>query len=215
MFKWLSSQVFWGLLLIVGGVLFLLQNLGVFQGGELFWGLVMGILGLLFLGTYLGNREHWWALIPGVILLALALLLGLTVFAPGFDETLAGVIVLGGIGLAFLLVYLANRAQWWAIIPAGVLGTLAVVAGLENGAGRLDTGGVFFLGLGLTFALVAVLPNPVGQMRWAWIPAAILLVMGVVTLAASEKILTYIWPVAVLLAGLYLIWMALRPKRGQ
>ena len=49
MLKWLSSQVFWGIMLIVGGVLFLLQNLNVFQGGELFWGVAMGIVGVLFL----------------------------------------------------------------------------------------------------------------------------------------------------------------------
>ena len=214
MLKWLSSQVFWGLMLIVGGVLFLLQNLGVFEGSELFWGVAMGIVGLLFLGTYIGNREHWWALIPGVILLARALLLGLTTLVPGFNDTYAGVIVLGGIGLAFFLVYLANRAQWWAIIPGGVLVTLAIVSGLDSGS-RLDTGGIFFLGLGLTFVLVAILPNPVGKMRWAWIPAGVLLIIAVVTMAASEKILAYIWPAAVLLGGLYLVWMALRPKRDQ
>ncbi|HNT23967.1 MAG TPA: hypothetical protein PKM21_06370 [Anaerolineales bacterium] len=215
MLKWLSSQVFWGLMLILAGVLFLLQNLNVFQGGELFWGIAMAVVGVLFLGVFFGNRSQWWALIPGVILTALALLLVLTVLVPGFNDNLAGVIVLGGIGLAFFLVYLASRAQWWAIIPGGVLVTLAVVAGLEDKVAGLDTGGIFFIGLGLTFALVAILPNPVGKMRWAWIPAAALLLIGILTMAASEKILNYIWPVAVLLGGIYLVWMALRPKSSE
>ncbi len=215
MLKWLSSQVFWGLMLILAGVLFLLQNLNVFQGGELFWGIAMGVVGVLFLGVYFGNRSQWWALIPGMILTALALIIVLPVLVPGFNDNLIGAVFLGGIGLAFFFVYLASRAQWWAIIPGGVLVTLAVVAGLDENAGGLDTGGIFFLGLGLTFALVAILPNPVGKMRWAWIPAAALLLIAILTMAASEKILNYIWPVAVLLGGIYLVWMALRPKPSE
>src|SRR4030066_1832594 len=102
--KILSKPIFWGLVLIFGGVLFLLQNLGVFKGSDLFWGVSLGIAGLLFLGVFFGDRQQWWALIPGIVLLAVGSLILLTSFVPGFNEILGGMVILGGIGLCFLFV---------------------------------------------------------------------------------------------------------------
>lgn len=204
--KLLSSRLFWGILLVLGGVLLLLDTFGIFKGGALFWTVVSAIVGVLFLSVYITNRLHWWALIPGIIFLALSAIIGLTSFLPGFsDSNFVGPIVLGGIGLSFLAVYLANRQNWWAIIPAGVMGTLAVVAGLDRIVTSNANGGIFFLGLGLTFGLVAVLPNSVGQMRWAWIPAAILAVFGLLIVLAAGAYINYVWPAALILAGLLLV----------
>src|SRR4030065_2891946 len=102
--KILSKPIFWGLVLIFGGVLFLLQNLGVFQGSDLFWGVSLGIAGLLFLGVFFGDRQQWWALIPGMVLLAVGSLILLTSFAPGFDEAMGGLLILGGIGFGVFFV---------------------------------------------------------------------------------------------------------------
>jgi hypothetical protein len=142
--KILSSRIFWGLVLILGGVLFLLQNLEVFQGGDLFWGVSLAVAGLLFLGVFFGDRQQWWALVPGMVLLAVGSLILLTSFVPGFDEAMGGLLILGGIGLGFIFVYLANRANWWALIPGGVLITLAVVSGLDQVVADGATGGIFF-----------------------------------------------------------------------
>jgi hypothetical protein len=121
---------------------------------------------------------------------------------------MAGVIMLGAIGLAFLLVYLVNRDNWWAIIPAGVMGTLAVISGLSQVLTGFETGGIFFLGLGLTFALVAILPTPEGQMRWAFIPAGILFMIGLLLTAATSSLSGIIWPLALILFGLFFVWRA-------
>jgi hypothetical protein len=91
-------------------------------------------------------------------------------------------------------VYLAEKTNWWAIIPGGVLFTIAAVALMESSTTAIATGGIFFLGIGLTFALVAILPNTVGQMRWAWIPAGILVLMELLLLVAAENLINYIWP---------------------
>jgi hypothetical protein len=206
MTKIISSRLVWGLVLIVGGVLLLLDTLGIFKGGALFWTIVTALAGVLFLSVYVTNRVHWWALIPGIIFLALAAIIGLTSFLPGFTATnYAGTIILGGIGLSFLMVYLAERKNWWALIPFGVMATLAVVATFDQLVSGTTSGGIFFLGLGVTFALVAILPPSVGQMRWAWIPAAILGLFGIILVIASESYLNNIWPIVLVLGGFVLI----------
>ena len=211
MMKLLSSRILWGVLLIIGGVLLLLDTFGIFKGGALFWTVVSGFVGLLFLSVYVMNHKHWWALIPGIIFLSVAATIGLNSFLPGFSNTnLEGTIILGGIAISFLVVYLAERRNWWAIIPAGVMATIAIVALLDTRTSSIASGGIFFLGLGITFVLVAVLPTSVGQMRWAWIPAGILGIMGILILIAAENLINYIWPAAILLAGIWLIFRSIR-----
>jgi hypothetical protein len=204
--KWLTSTVFWGIVLIFGGILFMLQTLGLFQGGDLFWAVAFGLAGVLFLSVFAGNRLNWWALIPGFALLSIGTLIGVQIFVPSFAGSWGGAIVLGGIGLSFFAVYLANRSNWWAIIPGGVLLTLAMVTLIEDFANNgLGTGGIFFIGLGLTFALVAVLPNPQGRMNWAWIPAGALLVMGLLISIAAGNLIQYLGPAVLILIGAFII----------
>lgn len=206
MFKFLASRLFWGLVLVIGGALLLLDTFGIFKGGALFWTVVTGVAGLLFVVVYINNHDHWWALIPGIIFLAIATLIGLDAFLPGFSgSNFGGTIILGGIALSFLLVYLVDHRNWWAIIPAGVMATIAIVALTSSSTAGGVSGGIFFLGLGLTFGLVAVLPTSVGQMRWAWIPAAILGIFGLLILLAAEAYINYVWPSALILAGLLLV----------
>jgi hypothetical protein len=213
MVKYLSSRLLWGLILIIGGALLLLDTFGIFKGGALFWTAVSGIVGLLFLSIYVSNQDHWWALFPGIILLAIAATIGLNSYLPGFSNSnLSGTIVLGGIALSFLLVYLADRRNWWAIIPAGVMATIAIVAVLDTSTSAVASGGIFFLGLCITFVLVAILPTSVGQMRWAWIPAVILGLMGILILIAAENLINYIWPIVIILAGIWLIIRSIRHR---
>jgi hypothetical protein len=210
--KWLESRILWGILLILGGLLFLLQNLGILVLGNFFWVILLSLGGLFFLSFFIQSRANWWALIPAITLLSITLLVALDWFIPAFNESWGGGIILGGIGLSFFLIYLVDRANWWALIPGGVLGTLAATVALEQFFPGLETAGVFFLGLGLTFALVAALPNPQGEMRWAWIPSAILLLMGVIFMAAAGELLKYLWPLALILAGLLLLFRSFRGR---
>ncbi len=213
MHKVLSSRLFWGIILVVGGGLLLLDTFGIFKGGALFWTVASVLAGVLFLSFFVTNHEHWWAIIPGIIFLDLAAVIGLTSFLPGFSSSkLSGAIVLGGIALAFLLVYLVQNRNWWAIIPFGIMATLAIVALLDVSARGTVSGGIFFLGLGVTFALVAVLPNSFGPMRWAWIPAGLLGVFGLLILIAAQAYINYIWPAALILVGLLLVIRAIVRK---
>lgn len=220
MMKRFDPRIVWGLFLVAAGVLLTLQNFNVLPGALNFlWAVLLGGLGLVFLYVYASNRGNWWALIPGLILLDLALVVALALTRASLAEAWGGPLVLGGIGLSFWAVYLTRREQWWAIIPGGVLLTLAVVASMETVFRRVerqvDTGGIFFVGLGLTFALVGLLPTPRGRMRWAFIPAVILLVMGLFIFAAAEQLLNYLWPAALILFGLYLVFRTLRPRPSE
>jgi len=206
MFKWLESRVVWGSLLILAGVVFLLQNLFNFQLGDLFWGLLFALGGLIFISLFVNDRVHWWSLIPGFTLLGISGTILVNSYLPGLQDILGGLFVLGGIGVAFLAVYLADRRNWWAVIPAGVMLTLAVISMLDNVLGGTASGGLFFLGLALTFVIVALLPTPQGRMNWAWYPAGILAIIGFIVSVAAGNLLGYAWPVILILGGLALIY---------
>lgn len=214
MFRWLESRVLWGSFLILAGLLFLLQNVFNLPLGGLFWAALLALGGLVFISVYLNNRLHWWALIPGFTLLGVAATVFVNNFFPLLDDISGGLFVLGGIGLAFAAIYLADRRNWWAIIPAGVMFTLAAISVLDQLLVGFDSGGLLFLGLALTFVLVAILPNPQGQMTWAWYPAVVLAVIGLIIAVASQNLFRYFWPLILILGGLVLIFRTLVMRRG-
>jgi hypothetical protein len=130
------------------------------------------------------------------------------ILLPDALDEIGGAIFLGAIGLSFWAVYLTGRDRWWAIIPGGVLITLALVSALPDRlfAGA-DSGGVFFLGLAATFLLVALLAD----MRWAYWPAGALGVFGVFLFFGSQiSLLSYLGAGALILVGIYLVLRTLR-----
>jgi hypothetical protein len=196
-----------GAVLVGMGAIGLLQTLGWISTSGLLWGLFFGFLffvgGVAFLSVFIRDRLQWWALIPGVILLFLGMLIGFSELLPGIMNRLGGSFFLGGISLSFWLVYFFSRKNWWAIIPGGVLLTLALVAGIPESFG-FEGGGIFFLGLAATFALLAVVEN----MTWAWIPAGVLFVMGALISMFATRYLSVVWPAALILGGLYMLYRA-------
>jgi len=189
---------------ILLGILMLLQRFNIFSAAvNIFWGVIFLAGGIYFLYRFiLDMNGEWWALIPGFALIGV----GASAVLPG---RWSGLYSLGFLGISFLAVYLSNRQRWWAIIPAGVLITLGITAVLTDTYGARETGGFFFLGLGLTFLLVAVLAS----MQWAYIPGVILLLMGVVLgYTPVSGVLNYVWPAALILMGLLLISQFVRPK---
>jgi len=197
-----NVRVFIGGALVLLGVLMLLERLGVIRFAvAIFWGVLFFLVGAYFLYRFAvnGSRE-WWALIPGFALIGM----GASALLPG---NWSGLAFLGFLGISFLAVYLNNRGRWWAIIPAGVLITLGVTAVLTDAYNVQGTGGIFFLGLGLTFLLLAVLAS----LQWAYIPGVVLLLMGVL-LGYSQftGLINYVWPAALILVGLLLIFQFTR-----
>ena len=62
------------------------------------------------------------------------------------------------------------------------------------------------------FGLVYLLPTNQGRMKWAIYPAAALLAMAVLVMAAMGQVATLLWPTALILAGVYMVYRTLRPR---
>jgi hypothetical protein len=199
-------RIMWGMLLIVAGLLFLAQSLGLIPSawGAL-WAVVFGVAGLAFVAWLFVDRRQWWAIIPGLTLLGLAGVIVLSMLTPEENGGWAGAVFLGAIGLSFVIVYIMRRDFWWALIPAGALLTLALVALSTSFMTGLESGALLFIGLGVTFGIVALVPTPDGRMTWALIPAVILGVMGILIALALGSLLNYVWPIALIIVGVYIL----------
>jgi len=193
-----------GALLVAVGLLSFLNILTDFSFWGILWGSLFGVTGIAFLVYSRNDQKAWWAIIPGVILLGLGVLILLSVFLPGMGDSIGGFIFLGGVSLAFWLVYLRNKNFWWAIIPGGVFGSLALVT-LVDEFTRFDGGFVFLFGLAVTFALLAILPGMPGNRNWPWIPAGILAVISFFTIVSSMNQMSYVLSFLFIGLGLFLI----------
>lgn len=195
--------VFGTLLILMGGLLFL-EKIGPLHGAaDFFWGLMfLAGAGYFFYVFYRNPQTQWWSIIPGMVLLGISA----EIFLPSSLDYWGGAVFLGAISLAFWLVYITDRSRWWGIIPGGVLLTLAAITLIREDTNGFGTGGFFFLGLGLTFLLVALLPNPLGKTQWAYIPALVLLIMGALLGSASTAgFAAYVWPVVLIASGVGII----------
>lgn len=204
--KRVDWRILVGSVLILGGLTSLLGKLGVIpEGMDLFWGLIGTVAGLTFLYVFFSNlTSRWWAAIPGFILVGI----GVAALLPDKVDEWSNTIILGSLSLAFWAIYLVNRQFWWTIIPGGVLLALAATAGLSNILSGADTGSIFFLGLGLTFLLVALL----ARQSWGYIPAVVLLLLAAALGLNFGNLLAYFWIATLFLVGLALILFAIRRK---
>ncbi len=198
-----------GVMLFLALVTLLVDNVG----GEWVGTLFLFLIGLSFFIVYLNNRTRTWALLVAYILFVLSIAPAMASFG-GDVPAYFGTIFLLAVAVPFFVIYFRSGEQnWWAIIPAGVMTTLAIIAtlGIAGWIKDSQTGGIsnaiMMGGLAVTFAVV--------WMRhakpWAKIVTIILaiLAIGSVFFASYTEIF---WPVAIILAGGYLLYTALRPK---
>jgi hypothetical protein len=199
-----QSKFVWGGILILVGILFLLQEFQILGSAfEYMWVLLMAAGAAAFLWIYFTKQDQWWAIIPGLTLFGLTLVAIDELFDILPSSDISGAIFLGCIGLAFWLVYLRKQVQWWAIIPGGVLITLSLVAGLDFLSEWNDV--IFFLGLGVTFFLVALLPGAVHNTKWALIPGGIMTVLGLALFAPVLNIMNIAWPIILIGLGIFIL----------
>lgn len=167
-------------------------------------GALVFCIGVPFLLAFvIGGSSQWWGLIPGGILA----FIGLAVALSGYlVESFVAAIILWGFGLAFLLVFLAQRQNWWALIPGGTLITIGFLPPMINYWGLSSAGwvgGVFCAGLAATFGLV-FLANYRFETRWALYPFGLLLLVAACFFIFGELAARW-WPVIFILVGLYIL----------
>jgi hypothetical protein len=190
----------WGSLLILFGVMALVSNLTDLSAW--IWVIILAIAGLFVSGVYLSDRSQWTLLIPAYVLWAVAGLVALTALNVLQDEFIA-MYVLAAIALPFLGVFLRDRAQWWALIPAYVLLTVGLMVVLiESGVlSELLIPAYVMFAVAIPF-LVVFAVNP--KQWWPLIPGGIMAVIALAFLVA-EAAVEYIAPAALGVVGLWIL----------
>ncbi|MBN1975982.1 MAG: hypothetical protein JW918_01165 [Anaerolineae bacterium] len=124
-----KQSVVWGGLLVLFGVLALVEQ---FVDLSLWvWVGVLAASGLGVLAVYLTERSAWGLLLTAYVLWAVA---GLVAFVEPeiLPDPLIAMYVLTAVALPFLVVFLRNRSQWWALIPAYVLIAIGIIVSLSE-----------------------------------------------------------------------------------
>ena len=210
-----------GLLLLLGGF-FLLQTLNIVpQTGDVATMLISVFFfagGAVFLMVLFQNLdENWWAVIPGCVLMGIGLLISGDTYLPGITNQWGGGMFLGSIAVAFWVVYLLRpSSRWWAMIPAGTLTTLSLIA-VDPISRWIPAEFLFFGGLSATFALVALLAKPGEKFTWAWIPSGILLMIALI-IGMSSNNMRMAFPILLIGGGALVLvfpYISRLLKRGQ
>jgi len=202
--------VIWGgLLILLGGLLLVDQFTDL---TEWVWVVALGFSGLVALVVYLSDRSDAWLLLTAYILLVIAGLVALTTFNLLADELVA-VYVLLAIALPFLGVFLRDRSQWWALIPAYVLLAVALMNWLmEVGIlSDLLVPGYVMFAIAIPFFVVY---GHNTKQWWALIPAGILTVIGIVFFI-SETAVQYIGAVLLVVTGVWILVRVFTRKGGS
>ena len=201
--------------LIPGGIMLFLALVTLLAdtvGGEWIGTVFLFMIGLSFFLVYWSNRTRWWALLVAYIMFVLSIAPAMAAFG-GDVPAYFGTIFLLAVAVPFYVVYFRSSQNWWAIIPAGVMTTLAIIATLGIAGWIRDerTGGIsnaiLMGGLAVTFAVVWFRHS----MSWAKIVTVILGLLAVASLFFASYAEIF-WPVAIILAGGYLLYTAMRPK---
>lgn len=205
-----------GISLVLIGVLLGLQQFGVLGGGfeDAFFALAFGAGVVIFAIIFFQDRRLWWAALVAFILAGLTSQFVLDLLFPTISDGWSGPLFLAFLATGFLVVFLLNRTFWWAVIPSGVLYSVALTAAVDEVPFNIgiDSAGIFFIGMGLTFLFLYSVPIAGERQSWAIFPAIPLLVLGAVVGFGNEGLWDIIWPSLLILGGLYYLFGAFRHK---
>ena len=121
----------------------------------------------------------------------------------GFNLLPGGVVplyVLGSIGLPFLVVYLLNRSNWWALIPAWVMLTIGVMVFLIDARLLIDLAIPAYIMFAIAIPFFVVFLYNRKQNRWALIPGGIVGVIGI-GFFAGTNLAAYVIPAVLIIFG--------------
>jgi hypothetical protein len=198
----------WGGTLILVGVLSLVNQFVSLSAWV--WALVFAVAGLGALGLYLSDRSDWAMLLATYIMWAIALLIALVTLNVLRDDAVA-FYALSAVALPFLAVFLRDRAQWWAVIPAYILLAVAVMIWLigRGVLGDLLIPSYVLFAVALPFFVVYARDR---SQWWALIPGGIMAVIAVSFLIA-EGAVQYIGALVPIAIGVVILVRVLTRRR--
>jgi hypothetical protein len=132
----------------------------------------------------------------------------------GAQPEYSGSFMLFAIALPFLFVYLRSpEERWWALIPAGILGTtalLSTVVMLPALSGseynwRLPNI-LMYLGIASTFAFLWLRHHK----SWGLLVSVLAVIMAGISWFSAD--LQQYWPALIILVGIYMLYNTLRPR---
>ncbi len=198
-----AGNALWGLLLIAAGGVFLLARTVSIDAGY-YVSMGFGGASLVFVAIWGGHRERWWALIPAWVMFAIGGLIGLAV--TGVSGTVIATYILSAVGFPFMVVYILDTRNWWALIPAYVMFAVAGLI-LLIGMGVLRN---FLIPAYISGAFVPPFMTVYLANRnnwWALIPAGIMGIAAVSFFVASAfNLIGYLIPAALIIGGLVLLF---------
>jgi len=200
------QALIWGALLVLLGVMLLLETFNELSAWVWIAALLCGGL-ILFVIWLASNRESpleapWAPLIPAYVLTAIGVLVAgieLNVLRDPFVAPF----VLAVIALPFLVTFLRDRSQWWALIPTYILLAVGLMILLTEG-GLMDEDMVppfVLFAIAVPFFVVYA-RNP--KQWWALIPGGILAIVGISFLIA-EAAVEYIGAIVLIVVGLWIV----------
>jgi len=203
--------------LIPGGVMLFLALTTLLVdtiGGEWIGFMFLFLIALSFFFVYMNNHSRTWALLVAYIMFIISIAPAMA--SGGSLADYYGSVFLFGVAIPFFVLYFRSEQNWWAIIPAGVTSLLAVIAGIAV-AGWIPSGveggyvNAFLMGgIAATFAVIWLRHTQ----NWAKVVTIIFAALAVASIF-FVSLNDIFWPVAIILAGAYLLYTSMRPKMAQ
>jgi hypothetical protein len=180
-----TSNIFWGVLLILAGAALLADlmgwvNLSLFSTNT--WVYVFAGLSLVFLlGYFLNGLRKWGWLFPSLIFAAISLTIWMS--DREMNSGLVGMPILLSLALPFYVGFAFNRKAWGLLIPAWVMTVLACIALMADLVNGNLIGALFLFAIAAPFLLVYLLNR---SRWWALIPVWTMFVLGTITLLSEH-----------------------------
>lgn len=180
-----TSNIFWGLLLILAGAALLANRMNWVNfslASTNTWVYIFAGLSLvLLLGYILNGLSKWDWLFPTLIFAAISLTIWLSDHA--VTSSVLGMPILLSIALPFYVGFAFHRNAWGLLIPAWVMTVLAVVTLMADLVNGNLIGALFLFAIAAPFLVVYLLNR---SRWWTLIPAWVMFILGTITLLSES-----------------------------
>jgi hypothetical protein len=170
-----KRNIGWGILLICFGLVAMMDlYTGVSEWVDV---AIFFVGGLAAFAVFWTDRSDWVLLIPVYVLWAITAIAGVAMLDV-LQGDIIGSLVLTLIGVPFLTVYLRNRENWWALIPAFIMLAIALMLLLItlNILGDDLIAPFILFSIAIPFLVVYFINR---ENWWALIPAYVMIVIGI------------------------------------